>query len=346
MSSSSDIACGRRPSATAFTISGLSPALIASGSCAFHSYCCVHCRAVMMMASSISFCGITLWKRRYSPIASARSINSGLRSSATNGPNTGLPRSFVNCSTAFFCASVNLSAGISGMRSWAIAAPTGPSAIAIASNPILSLMAASSAPPSYSISLSVSRMLVGEPDWHLKHPTAKVFTSHSAREVHMRIAERLLVRLVLVSLTLASLTLARLAITTSVAAQKELARSAQIMYAKTIFFSNQTNSSAVGANALAQLKKWGKYQIVQDQKHADLIFLLSLDPYRGGGINSQNAPSGDLDDGDISSGKGPKWNQQKPTRYAYLTVIDPKTGESLWSAEHIWGGLLTGFNSV
>jgi hypothetical protein len=162
----------------------------------------------------------------------------------------------------------------------------------------------------------------------------------------MRIAERSLVRLFLVSLIFVSLTLASLTLATSVAAQKEFARSAQIMYAKTIFFSNQTNSNAVGANAVAQLKRWGKFQIVQDQKHADLIFLLSLDPYRGGGVNSQNGPSGDLDDGDISSGKTPKWNQQKPTRYAYLTVIDPKTGEGLWSAEHIWGGLLTGFNSV
>lgn len=162
----------------------------------------------------------------------------------------------------------------------------------------------------------------------------------------MRIAERFPLHLALTSLNLASLLLASLTLASSAAAQKEFARSAQIMYAKTIFFSNQTNSSAVGANALAQLKKWGKYQIVQDQKHADLIFLLSLDPYRGGGINSKSPPSGDLDDGDISSGKGPKWNQQKPTRYAYLTVIDPKTGEGLWSAEHIWGGLLTGFNSV
>jgi len=27
-------------------------------------------------------------------------------------------------------------------------------------------------------------------------------------------------------------------------------------------------------------------------------------------------------------------------------VIDPNTGERLWDASHVWGGLLTGFNSV
>jgi hypothetical protein len=30
----------------------------------------------------------------------------------------------------------------------------------------------------------------------------------------------------------------------------------------------------------------------------------------------------------------------------YLTVIDPKTGENLWSDSHQWGGLLTGFNTT
>jgi len=27
-------------------------------------------------------------------------------------------------------------------------------------------------------------------------------------------------------------------------------------------------------------------------------------------------------------------------------VIDPKTGGNLWSDQHLWGALLTGFNSV
>jgi hypothetical protein len=42
----------------------------------------------------------------------------------------------------------------------------------------------------------------------------------------------------------------------------------------------------------------------------------------------------------------PNYNKQAPVRYAYLTVIDPKTGENLWSDSHRWGGLLTGINSV
>lgn len=125
-------------------------------------------------------------------------------------------------------------------------------------------------------------------------------------------------------------------------AQEPLSQSPKISSAKTICFKNQTGSDAVGMNALAALKKWGRFRIVQDQKEADLILLLSLEQYQG--PDSTSRQTGDLDNGDVSN--IPTWNKQKPTRYAYLTVIDPKTGAGLWSAEHIWGGLLTGFNSV
>ena len=70
----------------------------------------------------------------------------------------------------------------------------------------------------------------------------------------------------------------------SAPAQKQLAHSPRILDAKTVFFLNTTGSDAVGSEALAQLKKWGKYQIVSDRSHADLIFLLSADPYHGGDV--------------------------------------------------------------
>ncbi len=50
--------------------------------------------------------------------------------------------------------------------------------------------------------------------------------------------------------------------------------------------------------------------------------------------------------GNIDEDRVPNYNKQAPVRYAYLTVIDPKTGENLWSDSRRWGGLLTGFNSA
>jgi hypothetical protein len=155
-------------------------------------------------------------------------------------------------------------------------------------------------------------------------------------ESEMQISKRFLV-----------LILAALLITSSAAAQKQLGHSPQILSAKTVYFKNQTGSEAVGNNALAQLKKWGRFLVVQDRKQADLVLLLSADPYRGGNIIFASGQTGSVESGgSVVEDKTPNFNKQSPSRYAYLTVIDPKTGESLWSAVHLWGGLLTGFNSV
>lgn len=133
----------------------------------------------------------------------------------------------------------------------------------------------------------------------------------------------------------------------SLIAQKELARSLRISSAKAVYFDNQTGTDAVGDSARAELKKWGKFQIVPDRKHADLVFLLSADPYNGGNILMSGGQTGTIDSrGHVEEDPVPRYGPQAHTRYAYLTVIDARSGEKLWGAEHVWGGLVTGFNSV
>jgi hypothetical protein len=130
-------------------------------------------------------------------------------------------------------------------------------------------------------------------------------------------------------------------------AQKQLAHSARIVNAKTVYFQNTTGSDAVGSEALAELKKWGKYQVVPDRSKADLVFLLSADTYKGGNIEYSGGQTGSIDDnGHVQEDRVPNYTKASPARRAYLAVIDRKTGENLWSNEHLWGGLLTGFNSV
>ncbi len=120
--------------------------------------------------------------------------------------------------------------------------------------------------------------------------------------------------------------------------QKQLARSPRIQSAKSIYFEDKTGVDAVGNKALAQLKKWGRFQIVQDRKQADLIFMLSADPYKGGYIIKSGGQTGTVENGHIDEDRVPNYNR--------LTVIDPKTGDTLWSDSHRWGGLLTGFNTA
>ena len=90
----------------------------------------------------------------------------------------------------------------------------------------------------------------------------------------------------------------------------------------------------------------GKISNCNGPKEADLILLLSADPYKGGNITFASGQTGSINDGHITKDPVPNYDKQSPTRYAYLTVIDPETGDNLWSGKRLWGGLLTGFNSV
>jgi len=138
-----------------------------------------------------------------------------------------------------------------------------------------------------------------------------------------------------------------LACTPVLNAQKKSARSPRILSAETVYFENQTGSQAVGNNAIAKLKKWGKYQIVSDRSRADLIFYLSADPIKGGNVVLAGGQTGHINsNGGVEEDPIPDYNKLSPSRYGYLTVIDAKTGDNLWSKGHPWGGLLTGFNSV
>jgi len=103
----------------------------------------------------------------------------------------------------------------------------------------------------------------------------------------------------------------------------------------------------VGGAALDELKKWGRFQIVADQSHADLILLLSADPFHGGSIILASGQTGTIDaDGHITKDAIPNPNKAAPVRDAYLTVVDRASGERLWSDSHVWGGLLTGKSSA
>ena len=141
--------------------------------------------------------------------------------------------------------------------------------------------------------------------------------------------------------------LANLAVPNSSHAQKQLAKTPKILSAKTVYFDNQTGVEAVGNAAVAQLRKWGRFQMVHEKQTADLILLLSADPYHGGYIIFASGQTGTMDkDGNIEQDRVPNHNRQAPVRDAYLTVIDPTNGQNLWTDSHVWGGLLTGANSA
>jgi hypothetical protein len=74
--------------------------------------------------------------------------------------------------------------------------------------------------------------------------------------------------------------------------------------------------------AVQQLQTWGRFQISQQRWESDLIFLFSGNPYLG----------------DYITRDGP---DPRPVivDFTILTVIDPKTGQSLWTDSRRWGSL-------
>jgi TonB family protein len=130
-------------------------------------------------------------------------------------------------------------------------------------------------------------------------------------------------------------------------AQKEIANPQAITSARTIYFDDHSGTDAVGKKALAELHKWGKFEIVSDRKKADLILVLSTDPKGAGNLILSGGQTGSIDSGGhVEEDSVPQYNKLAPVRYAFLTLIDPRTETSLWSDSQRWGGLLTGFDSV
>src|ERR1700686_975620 len=132
-----------------------------------------------------------------------------------------------------------------------------------------------------------------------------------------------------------------------VQAQKEIANPQAIASAKTIYFDERSGVDAVGKKALAELSKWGRFQVLSDRKKADLILGLSTDPKGAGNLILSGGQTGSIDSGGhVEEDPVPQYNKLASVRYAFLTLIDANTGTNLWSDSQRWGGLLTGFDSV
>lgn len=123
----------------------------------------------------------------------------------------------------------------------------------------------------------------------------------------------------------------------SAGTQKHRDLPARLLTAKLVYFDNQTGFAAVGGDALRELQKWGRFQVVRSREQADLIFVLSS-RIEAEGVASPFE--------DRRFGPDLSFHFRYRPANAYLSVDDAVTGERLWTSRHVWGGLLTGFNSA
>lgn len=120
-------------------------------------------------------------------------------------------------------------------------------------------------------------------------------------------------------------------------AQKHSDVPSRLLTAKLIYFEDKTGFAAVGGDAVRELEKWGRFQVVRSRDQAELVFVLSSEDESRTIANPED---------DRRFGPDLSFHFRYRPANAYLTVDDAITGERLWSGRHIWGGLLTGFNSA
>src|SRR5580704_16770503 len=114
----------------------------------------------------------------------------------------------------------------------------------------------------------------------------------------------------------------------SQANEKRGALPEKVLSAKTIYVDNQTTDAELQHDAYLGLNKWGRYEIVDSRQKADIVLRLS------GSSIVKFAPGGDP-----SATQNPKPVSEKsaageelaPPGSTRLTLIDPKSGTTLWS---------------
>lgn len=130
---------------------------------------------------------------------------------------------------------------------------------------------------------------------------------------------------------------------------KQAPLSERIMQAKTVYIDNQSGLATLGDRAYDEVSKWGRFKIVSSAKDADLVLLISAHAYVSGYYTSTTSTAhGTADDsGNIQlSGNSESQTNAQVTRVTYMTAVDPKNGDALWSDQKVWGNLYTGFRSA
>jgi hypothetical protein len=121
--------------------------------------------------------------------------------------------------------------------------------------------------------------------------------------------------------------------TTALAQKDDASAPVALGAAKTAYFEDRTGAPEVGKAALAELKLWGHYKLVDKRTDADIMILLSRQPVAAAVARNADETT-------------KRYAQQGQPKSVYLTVIDLDHQEILWGDRHVWGGLLTGQNSA
>jgi hypothetical protein len=134
--------------------------------------------------------------------------------------------------------------------------------------------------------------------------------------------------------------IAFLLVTSSYAKHEKMPLPQQVMTARTIYIDNRSGVADLGDKAYDELRKWGRFQIVDSAEKADVVLLLPAKEYISGYSSGtyRNTSASVDNNGNINAqtyGNGSSHAIYSGT--TYVTIVDPKGGVSLWSDARAWG---------
>jgi uncharacterized protein YgiM (DUF1202 family) len=118
-----------------------------------------------------------------------------------------------------------------------------------------------------------------------------------------------------------------------------------VLQAKTIYIVNLAGNAAFRDRAYDELTKWGRYEVVSKRENADLIFVLSAGEYTTAMVTNSDT-TGRVDELGNVNLQGHSQTSTVVHGSTFLTVVDPKNGDELWSDSKAWGSLWNGFHSA
>lgn len=103
----------------------------------------------------------------------------------------------------------------------------------------------------------------------------------------------------------------------------------KLFEAKTIYIDNQSGYAEIGDKCYQELKKWGRFTIIEDSEKADMVFWLgSSEKQSGFSAYTQT----------YSNGAATTSISPDTTGKTILKAVDPKTGAVLWTDSRVWRG--------
>ena len=124
---------------------------------------------------------------------------------------------------------------------------------------------------------------------------------------------------------------------------------ASVLSAHTVYVENQTTDAQLQTSIYAELMKWGRFQIADTPQKADLILRISNGNFVKFVSGDEPTPVADAK----SATPAPQAQDESvPPGFTRITVVDPKSGNALWSGQKKTAGspaswhLLDGFREA